>query len=89
LIKAWRSKLYRLEKLDTETEEEVRAPMKIQGGPLSGYRIIEIAGIGPGPLCCALLSDIGADIIRIDRLEPSGLGIDYASVKADVRRRGR
>ena len=63
--------------------------MKIQGGPLSGYRIIEIAGIGPGPLCCALLSDMGADIIRIDRLEPSGLGIDYASVKADVRRRGR
>ena len=28
-----------------------------QGGPLSGYKIIEIAGIGPSPLCCSLLAD--------------------------------
>jgi alpha-methylacyl-CoA racemase len=44
-------------------------------GPLSGFRIVEFAGIGPAPMCCMLLADLGADIIRIDRLEPSGLGV--------------
>lgn len=37
-------------------------------GPLSGVRIVEFAGIGPGPYCGMLLSDMGAEIIRIDRL---------------------
>lgn len=37
-------------------------------GPLSGIRIVEFAGIGPGPYCGMLLSDMGAEIIRIDRL---------------------
>ena len=36
-------------------------------GPLSGKRIIEIAGIGPGPFCAMLLSDLGAEVIRVDR----------------------
>jgi alpha-methylacyl-CoA racemase len=36
-------------------------------GPLSGIRIVEFAGIGPGPFCGMLLADLGADIIRIDR----------------------
>lgn len=36
-------------------------------GPLSGYKIIEIAGIGPGPFCAMLLSDMGAEVIRVDR----------------------
>ncbi|MBI1239491.1 MAG: CoA transferase [Alphaproteobacteria bacterium] len=36
-------------------------------GPLRGVKIIEFAGIGPGPFCCMLLSDMGAEIIRIDR----------------------
>ncbi|MCF8084130.1 MAG: CoA transferase [Deltaproteobacteria bacterium] len=36
-------------------------------GPLGGIRIIEIGGIGPGPFCGQMLSDMGADIIRIDR----------------------
>lgn len=44
-------------------------------GPLAGFRIVEFAGIGPSPMCCMLLADLGADIIRIDRLEPSGLGV--------------
>ncbi|MCA3721045.1 CoA transferase, partial [Phenylobacterium sp.] len=36
-------------------------------GPLSGLKIIEFAGIGPGPFCGMLLSDLGADVVRIDR----------------------
>ncbi len=36
-------------------------------GPLSGIRIVELAGIGPGPFSGMLLSDLGADIIRVDR----------------------
>lgn len=36
-------------------------------GPLSGVKVIEFAGIGPGPFCAMLLSDMGADVIRIDR----------------------
>jgi len=36
-------------------------------GPLSGYKIIELAGIGPGPFCGMMLSDMGAEVIRVDR----------------------
>ena len=36
-------------------------------GPLSGVKVIEFAGIGPGPFCGMLLSDMGADVVRIDR----------------------
>jgi alpha-methylacyl-CoA racemase len=36
-------------------------------GPLSGLRVIEFAGIGPGPFACMLLSDMGADVVTIDR----------------------
>ncbi|MGH7856895.1 MAG: CaiB/BaiF CoA transferase family protein [Candidatus Binatia bacterium] len=38
-------------------------------GPLEGIRIIEIAGIGPGPFCAMLLSDLGAEVVRIDRVD--------------------
>lgn len=54
-------------------------------GPLTGIRIIEMAGIGPGPFCAMLLADMGADVVRIER--PGGnnyLGIDY-----DILSRGR
>src|SRR4051812_50060380 len=37
-------------------------------GPLKGVTIIEMAGIGPGPFCAMLLADMGADVIRIDRI---------------------
>jgi alpha-methylacyl-CoA racemase len=52
-------------------------------GPLSGLKIIEFAGIGPGPFCGMLLSDLGADVIRIDR---KGSG---RSSPADITARGR
>lgn len=44
-------------------------------GPLHGLTVLELAGIGPGPMCAMLLADLGADVLRIDRLEPSGLGL--------------
>jgi alpha-methylacyl-CoA racemase len=36
-------------------------------GPLTGIRIVEIAGLGPGPYACMLLAELGADVIRVDR----------------------
>src|SRR3979409_2233437 len=36
-------------------------------GPLSGLTIVELAGIGPGPMCLMMLGDMGADVIRVDR----------------------
>jgi len=44
-------------------------------GPLAGLRVVELASIGPGPMCAMLLADLGADVLRIDRTEPSGLGV--------------
>lgn len=44
-------------------------------GPLDGVRIIEFAGVGPGPFCAMLLADMGAEIITLDRTTPHGLGI--------------
>jgi alpha-methylacyl-CoA racemase len=45
------------------------------GGVLSGVRIVEMAGVGPVPFAAMLLADMGADIITVDRLVPSGLGV--------------
>lgn len=44
-------------------------------GPLQGIRILELGGIGPGPFTAALLADLGADVIRIDRITPSDSGV--------------
>jgi len=44
-------------------------------GPLQGFKIVEIAGIGPGQYCGMLLADMGAQVIRVDRLEHGDLGI--------------
>jgi len=44
-------------------------------GPLNNLRVIELASIGPGPMCAMLLADMGADVVRVDRTEPSGLGV--------------
>jgi alpha-methylacyl-CoA racemase len=44
-------------------------------GPLRGIRIIEFAGVGPGPFCGMLLADMGAEVVTLDRKAPSGLGI--------------
>lgn len=43
-------------------------------GPLKGVKIIEIAGIGPGPMCAMLLADLGATVLRIERKQAVDLG---------------
>ena len=57
-------------------------------GPLYGLRVVEFASIGPGPLCAMMLADLGAEVLRIDRVEPSGLGVATDS-KFDVTARSR
>jgi alpha-methylacyl-CoA racemase len=54
-------------------------------GPLAGVKVIEFAGIGPGPFCCMLLSDMGADVVRIDR-KSGGRGLGRYDVTARGRR---
>lgn len=53
-------------------------------GPLAGIKVIEMAAIGPGPFCAMMLSDMGAEVIRIDRLSDKGSGH-----QANVLYRGR
>lgn len=56
------------------------------GGPLSGLRVVELAGIGPGPFAAMLLADLGAEVIRVER--PDGGG-SLISADQDALRRGR
>ncbi|MGA3308768.1 MAG: CaiB/BaiF CoA-transferase family protein [Xanthobacteraceae bacterium] len=61
-------------------------------GPLAGFRIVEFVGIGPGPMAAMLFADLGASVIRLDRLTPSGLGIDRSadrSARFDLLARSR
>lgn len=58
------------------------------GGPLSGLRMVEMVGIGPAPLAAMLLSDLGAEVIRIDRPQPADLGL-ARPVRFDLAARGR
>ena len=57
-------------------------------GPLAGLKIVELAGIGPAPLCCSLMSDLGADVLRIDRHFDAKLGVPRDR-RTDLLRRGR
>ena len=53
-------------------------------GPLKGLKIIEMAGIGPGPFCGMVLADLGVEIIRVDRASAIGTGS-----KQDAANRGK
>lgn len=57
-------------------------------GPLAGLKVVEVGGVGPGPFCAMLLSDMGAEVVRIDRkhASESGLPVDR---RFDVMFRGR
>lgn len=57
-------------------------------GPLSGIRIVELAGIGPGPYGAMLLADLGADVVRIDR-SGNVTGGDPDNPPADITNRSR
>src|SRR4030081_535804 len=46
------------------------APQPPRRGPLAGLRVLELAGIGPGPFCAMMLADQGANVLRIDRPGP-------------------
>ncbi len=53
-------------------------------GPLSGYRIIEVVGIGPGPFAGMMFADMGAEVIAVDRAGPGLLALSV-----DINRRGK
>ena len=57
-------------------------------GPLTGVKMVEFAGIGPGPFCALMLADLGADIVRIDRADKV-TSIDPNAFSLDVLNRGR
>jgi len=54
-------------------------------GPLAGMRIVEIAGIGPGPFCAMMLADMGAEVLRVERLARIAPG----DAAGDLLSRGR
>jgi len=57
----------------------------VSAGPLAGVRVVELAGIGPGPFAAMLLADLGADVVRVDRTGP----VDEGWARADVVNRGK
>jgi alpha-methylacyl-CoA racemase len=57
-------------------------------GPLVGLRVVELAGIGPGPHACMVLADFGADVVRIERPKP-GVGSAITVIERDPTLRGR
>ncbi|SFW89842.1 CaiB/BaiF CoA transferase family protein [Amycolatopsis australiensis] len=55
-------------------------------GPLSGLKVVELAGLAPGPFATMILADLGADVVRVDRATP---GEDVLGIPADPLARGR
>src|SRR3954463_12938093 len=53
---------------DTMISSETRTSTQPASGPLAGVRIVEFAGIGPGPFACMLLADMGAELVTLDRI---------------------
>jgi alpha-methylacyl-CoA racemase len=56
-------------------------------GPLSGCRVLELAGLGPGPFAGMMLADLGAEVVRVDR--PGGSGFFPGMERADLFNRGK
>jgi alpha-methylacyl-CoA racemase len=55
-------------------------------GPLARLRVVEMAGLAPAPFACTILADLGADVIRVDRVTP---GVDVLTVPGDPLARSR
>ena len=56
-------------------------------GVLDGVKVVEFAGIGPGPMACMLLADMGANVLRVDRAV--NVGADIMEPKFNTLLRGR
>ncbi|QYC41545.1 Succinyl-CoA:(R)-benzylsuccinate CoA-transferase subunit BbsF [Nonomuraea coxensis DSM 45129] len=56
-------------------------------GPLTGVRVVELLGIGPGPFCGMVLADLGADVVRVERPVPAGRPAEAPA--ADILARGQ
>ncbi|WP_433413170.1 CaiB/BaiF CoA transferase family protein [Microtetraspora malaysiensis] len=63
-------------------------PRPVTSGPLAGTVVVELAGIGPGPFATMLLADLGADVIRVDRIVPGDPRLEQRYRK-DVVNRGK
>ncbi|MDQ1627546.1 MAG: alpha-methylacyl-CoA racemase [Actinomycetota bacterium] len=59
----------------------------MSGGPLAGVRVLELAGLGPGPFAAMLLADLGADVVRVDR--PGGPRLAVVPPEQDLLGRGK
>ena len=57
-------------------------------GPLQGVRIVELAGVGPGPFAAMMLADMGADVISVDRVR-GAVALDYRGPTGGIMRRSR
>src|SRR5579863_8690258 len=53
---------------DVPNQPEPQIATSATSGPLTGFRVVEFAGIGPGPFACMMLADMGAEVITLDRL---------------------
>src|SRR6266508_1090086 len=67
--------------------EEEATPMtgNEAAGPLAGLRVVEMAGIGPGPFAAMLLADMGAEVVRVERAQAGGM----LALPGDPTLRGR
>ncbi|WP_329181130.1 CaiB/BaiF CoA transferase family protein [Streptomyces sp. NBC_01477] len=64
-----------------------QAPAPAAPGPLAGVRVVELAGMGPGPFAAMLLADLGADVVCVHRPGGPGLAIDPAADLANRNKR--
>ncbi len=55
-------------------------------GPLSAIRVVELAGLGPAPMACMMLADLGAEVLRVERLDQPSF---YGEPRFDLLARGR
>ena len=55
--------------------------------PLQGYKVLELAGIGPGPMAAMLLADMGAQVLRVERKEEAGLSAEASRIRCTLRSR--
>jgi alpha-methylacyl-CoA racemase len=60
----------------------------VSGGALAGVRVVELVGLGPGPFCGMLLADLGADVLRVDRVE-AARAVDSSSPATNAMHRSK